>query len=87
MQQLGLDYLDMAIMHFPIGTANGKPEYDITATWKAMEKLVPAGNVATKGAARYIGISNFNVTQVQDLLKIATIKPKVSTSTSLQWMK
>ncbi|TID19088.1 aldehyde reductase [Venturia nashicola] len=77
LQQLGLDYLDMALMHFPIGTANGKPEYDIATTWKAMEKLVPKDNAAVKGAARYIGISNFNVTQVEDLLRVATIKPKV----------
>jgi len=77
LQQLGLDYLDMALMHFPIGTANGKPEYDIIATWKAMEKLVAPGNVATKGKTRFIGISNFNVTQIEDLLKAATIKPKV----------
>jgi diketogulonate reductase-like aldo/keto reductase len=78
LQQLGLDYLDMALMHFPIGTGNGKPEYDIIPTWKAMEKLVAPGNAAHKGKARFIGISNFNVTQIQDLLKVATIKPKVS---------
>lgn len=77
LQQLGLDYLDMALMHFPIGVANGKPEYDIVATWQAMEKLVSPGHAAIKGKARYIGISNFNVTQVQELLKAATIMPKV----------
>lgn len=77
LQQLGLDYLDMAIMHFPIGTANGKPEYDIVPTWQAMENLVAPGNAAIKGKARFIGISNFNVTQIQDLLKVAKIKPKV----------
>ncbi|RDI87949.1 hypothetical protein Vi05172_g1739 [Venturia inaequalis] len=77
LQQLGLDYLDMALMHFPIGVANGKPEYDIVTTWQAMEKLVSPGHAAIKGKARYIGISNFNVTQVQELLKAATIMPKV----------
>lgn len=77
LQQLGLDYLDMAIMHFPIGTANGKSEYDIIPTWQAMEKLVASGNAAIKGKTRYIGISNFNVTQIQDLLEVAKIRPKV----------
>jgi diketogulonate reductase-like aldo/keto reductase len=77
LQQLGLDYLDMALMHFPIGTANGKPEYDFVATWKAMEKLVAPGNAAHKGKARFIGISNFNVTQIEQVLKVAKIKPKV----------
>jgi len=80
LQQLGLDYLDLSLMHFPIGTVNGKPEYDIIPTWKAMEKLVSPGNAAIKGKTRFIGISNFNVTQLEDLLKAATIKPKVRTN-------
>jgi len=40
-------------------------------TWRNMEKLVSAKT------ARFIGISNFNVAQVNDLLRSATIKPKV----------
>jgi diketogulonate reductase-like aldo/keto reductase len=85
LQQLGLDYLDLSLMHFPIGTANNnKSEYDIIPTWKEMEKLVTPGNAAIKGKTRFIGISNFNVSQLNDLLAAATIKPKVSCSRSTQ---
>jgi len=71
LKELGLDYLDMALMHFPIGNSNGTASYDYVDTWRNMEKLV------TSKTARFIGISNFNVEQVNDLLRSATIKPKV----------
>lgn len=64
-------------MHFPIGTVHGKPEYDILETWREMEKLVSANNAPEKGKTRFIGISNFNVSQLEDLVAQAQIKPKV----------
>jgi alcohol dehydrogenase (NADP+) len=64
-------------MHFPIGTTRNYSEYDIVSTWRAMEKLVAPGNAAIKGKTRFIGISNFNVSQLEELLKSATIVPKV----------
>jgi alcohol dehydrogenase (NADP+) len=39
-------------------------------TWKSMEALVNKGT-------RFIGISNFSPAQLQDVLRVATIKPKV----------
>ncbi|KAF2402812.1 Aldo/keto reductase [Trichodelitschia bisporula] len=80
LQELGLDYIDLVLMHFPIGSATGKAEYDYVAvrmlppvrdhqTWKEMEKLVAGGKV------RHIGISNFNIQQLSELLGNATIKP------------
>ncbi|KAF2397276.1 Aldo/keto reductase [Trichodelitschia bisporula] len=78
LKQLGLEYLDLTLMHFPVGTTNGnKSEYDIIPTWKEMEKIVSAKNAPEAGKTRFIGISNFNVTQLEDLLKAASIKPKV----------
>jgi len=74
LKELGLDYLDMALMHFPIGNSNGTASYDYVDTWRNMEKLV------TSKTARFIGISNFNVEQVNDLLRSATIKPKSTSS-------
>lgn len=41
-------------------------------TWKAMEKC------AKLGLAKSIGISNFNIKQVKDILRIATIIPAVN---------
>lgn len=31
LQELGLDYTDLMVMHFPIGSVNGKAEYDCSA--------------------------------------------------------
>lgn len=41
-------------------------------TWKAMERCVQLG------LTKSIGISNFNIKQVKDILEIATIKPVVN---------
>jgi alcohol dehydrogenase (NADP+) len=88
--QLGLTYLDLYLVHWPMGNANGGgTQFDVvnvsismsiilkdlltfvSQTWKNMEKLP-----ATK-LTRFIGISNFNPSQVGELLRSATIKPKV----------
>jgi diketogulonate reductase-like aldo/keto reductase len=29
LEQLNLTYVDLTLMHFPVGNAHGKPEYDI----------------------------------------------------------
>jgi aryl-alcohol dehydrogenase-like predicted oxidoreductase len=48
------------------------PNADIPSTWKAMEKLVDTGRV------RAIGVSNFSVKKLQDLLKYAKVLPAVN---------
>jgi alcohol dehydrogenase (NADP+) len=73
--QLGLDYIDLFLMHYPMGSSNGGggngAAIDSVATWKRMEAL-PA-----TGKTRFIGISNHSPSQVQELLRAATIRPKV----------
>uniref|UniRef100_A0A2H8TIB0 Alcohol dehydrogenase NADP(+) A n=1 Tax=Melanaphis sacchari TaxID=742174 RepID=A0A2H8TIB0_9HEMI len=80
---LGLDYLDLYLIHWPLATSdhltviNGENVYIGTDdsyldTWKAMEKC------AQLGLTKSIGISNFNIKQVKDILEIATIKPAVN---------
>lgn len=54
-------------MHYPIGDN----KFDHVETWKRMEKLI-----SPNGPVRFIGVSNFNVTQMDELLAAATIKPK-----------
>jgi len=91
LQDLGLDYVDEFLIHFPISmefvpfehkyppewtNTNGEMvlvKNDITATWKAMEKLVASGKT------RFIGFSNFNCQHIRQVLSIAKIRP-----TSLQ---
>ncbi|WP_079507734.1 aldo/keto reductase [Mesobacillus jeotgali] len=65
MEKLGLDYLDLYLIHWPVA---GKYK----ETWKALEKLYKDGRV------RAIGVSNFHVHHLKDLLADAEIKPMVN---------
>jgi diketogulonate reductase-like aldo/keto reductase len=65
MEKLGLDYLDLYLIHWP-----GKNKYK--DTWRAFEKLYRDGRV------RAIGVSNFLVHHLEDLLGTAEIKPMVN---------
>jgi len=72
LSELQLDYLDLFLVHWPMGNSTGNNTFDYKQVWQGMEKLV-----RPEKGTRFIGISNFNPTQLEDLLKIATIKPKV----------
>lgn len=65
LSKLGLDYLDLYLIHWPV-----KGKY--IDTWKALEKLYKDGRV------RAIGVSNFHVHHLEDLLAHAEIKPMVN---------
>ncbi|MED6111533.1 NADPH-dependent aldo-keto reductase, chloroplastic [Stylosanthes scabra] len=73
LRDLQLDYLDLYLIHWPVSMKNGvftKP--DIPRTWRAMEKLYNSGK------ARAIGVSNFTVKKLQDLLEVAQVPPAVN---------
>lgn len=63
LERLGLDYLDLLLFHQPYG--------DYVSGWKAMEEAVAAGKVKS------IGLSNFPMHKIQQILDVATIKPAV----------
>lgn len=65
LNKLGLDYLDLYLIHWP-----GKDKYK--ETWKALEKLYKDGRI------RAIGVSNFQVHHLEDLIKDAEVKPMVN---------
>ncbi|PLT28997.1 aldo/keto reductase [Peribacillus deserti] len=65
LKRLGLEYLDLYLIHWPVA---GKYK----DTWKAIEKLYKDGRV------RAIGVSNFHVHHLEDLLTVAEIKPMVN---------
>ncbi|WP_026694462.1 aldo/keto reductase [Peribacillus kribbensis] len=65
LKRLGLDYLDLYLIHWPV-----KGKYK--DTWKAMEKLYNDKRV------RAIGVSNFHVHHLEDLLQDSEIKPMVN---------
>jgi len=62
--KLGLDYIDLYLIHLPQG--------DVNSSWTAMEELYKEGKV------RAIGVSNFNMNQIQDLLKQHRVIPAVN---------
>jgi len=64
LDKLGLDYLDLYLIHRPRG--------DVRGSWKAMEELYEAGKI------KAIGVSNFTSEQLDELLSYAKIKPAVN---------
>ncbi|XP_025416818.1 aldose reductase-like isoform X2 [Sipha flava] len=80
---LCLDYIDLYLIHWPMSTTETpvardsqnrfiESIYSYLDTWKAMERCVQLG------LTKSIGISNFNMKQVKDILGIATIIPVVN---------
>jgi methylglyoxal/glyoxal reductase len=64
-QKLGLEYVDLYLVHWPV-----KEKYK--DTWKILEQLYKVGRV------RAIGVSNFKIHHLEDLLSVAEIKPMVN---------
>lgn len=81
---LRLDYLDLYLIHWPVAHKEGvwlpeTPDELISLddcplknTWTAMEELVD------KGLCRHIGVSNFSVAKLKDLVDNARIKPAMN---------
>lgn len=63
--KLGLDYLDLFLIHWPV-------EGKYKDAWRALETLYKAGRV------KAIGVSNFQVHHLEKLLKNTEIKPMVN---------
>ncbi|KAL3531780.1 hypothetical protein ACH5RR_005301 [Cinchona calisaya] len=79
LQDLQLAYVDLYLIHWPVrmkkDSIGFKPENlapaDIPSTWRAMESLYDSGK------ARAIGVSNFSMKKLEDLLAVARIPPAV----------
>lgn len=73
MNRLGLDYLDLFLIHWPNPIAFRDHWQEANAeSWRAMEELVEAGKI------RAIGVSNFFPRHLEALLKTARIVPQVN---------
>src|SRR4051795_7777224 len=64
LQRLGLDYLDLYLIHQPYG--------DVYGAWRAMEELYREGRV------KAIGVSNFHPDRVMDFILHNEVKPAVN---------
>jgi diketogulonate reductase-like aldo/keto reductase len=64
LERLGVDYVDLYIIHWP----QGGPAW----AWEGMQRA------HERGYARSIGISNFSVAQVEEVLGVADTPPTVN---------
>ncbi len=65
LKRLGFEYLDLFLVHWPV-----KGKYK--ETWRALEKVYAEGKV------RAIGVSNFQIHHLEDLLTDAKVVPAVN---------
>ncbi|XP_075994359.1 aldo-keto reductase family 1 member B1 [Genypterus blacodes] len=85
LRDLQLDYLDLYLIHFPVGLKktgddlfpqrDGEmltSDVDYVDVWRGMEALQASGKV------RNIGVSNFNILQLERLLTLCTVTPAVN---------
>ena len=93
LRDLGLDYLDLYLLHFPVSLKFVSPEtryppgwfFDPDAAQPKMEAApVPIRDtwqameeLVTSGLVRNIGVCNFNCSLLRDLLTQASIRPSV----------
>ena len=64
LEKLGLDYLDLYLIHMPFG--------DYYGSWRAMEELYREGKI------RAIGVCNFLPDRLLDLCKNVTVTPQIN---------
>ena len=84
LDDLCLDYLDLYLIHWPVVHKKSEvmpqrgdgflslEEVPISETWKAMESLVDEGLI------KHIGVSNFSIKKLEDLLDVARVKPEMN---------
>ena len=77
LEKMGLDYLDMMIIHSPqpwakVNQCEDRYVEGNRAAWKALEDAYMAGKL------KAIGVSNFLIEDIESLLETAKIKPMVN---------
>lgn len=65
LERLGLDYVDLYLIHWPVPGCFGN-------TWKAMEKLRKDGKIKS------IGVSNFSIADLELLRTVSDVVPAVN---------
>lgn len=70
LKKLGLDYVDLYLLHQPFDAADDKPA--LQKAWKAME------DIAASGKAKSIGVSNFLQKHLEAILETAQARPAIN---------
>ena len=65
MNRLALDYVDLYLIHWPVERLRKE-------TWRAMEKIY------RDGRCRTIGVSNYQISHLEELLDLAEVVPAVN---------
>lgn len=65
LKKLGLDYLDLYLIHWPV-------EGKYKDAWRALETLYKEGKI------RAIGVSNFQIHHLENLMQASEIKPMIN---------
>jgi aryl-alcohol dehydrogenase-like predicted oxidoreductase len=72
LEQLGLDYVDLMLVHFPATWGGDGGAALRVEEWKALEVFHKAGK------ARAIGVSHYCKHHLLDIMSIATVKPAIN---------
>lgn len=64
LRKLGLDYIDMVLLHWPFG--------NVYAAWRVLEEYYKAGKI------RAIGVSNMEADRLIDLITFNKVKPALN---------
>lgn len=65
LERLDMDYVDLYLIHWPV-------EGKYKDTWRALEKLY------NDGVVKAIGVSNFQIHHIEELIKDGNVKPMVN---------
>lgn len=77
LEKMGLDYLDMMIIHIPqpwaeVNQSENRYKEGNRQAWKALE------DAYNEGKLKAIGVSNFQIEDLESLMETAKIKPMVN---------
>ena len=82
LHDLGLDYLDLYLMHWPVDQipdegpkVGGDPSATETPLWETYDAM---NELVTEGLTKTIGVSNFNVNELEELIKDTDLVPAVN---------
>ncbi|XWX01089.1 hypothetical protein V2A60_009114 [Cordyceps javanica] len=93
LKNLGLEYVDLYLMHTPVAyerigkgedewltvrLPGGKPKLDMALTQRYDQTWKAMEGLVRAGKAKHIGLSNFSIQKMRKILKTCTIKPAVN---------